>query len=186
MVKRLFILSVVVALGAGCAIRNQKNAIRDARFGVAVAGVGLKAADNAATEYFENYPADDTEKYCQGEIALRVLETIRLSLLAGENGIKLWETAIAIYASKKAAHEESDTDWTVLLDAQSQWRILLADIVSEFNFLRTFLELAGVKLPEPVAYAWNFLNGMAGGTVEEATIDWGSLGVCEQYLKGGE
>ena len=57
-----------------CAIRKQENALKNAKYAVAATGIGVDVAQKAAAEHFEEFPAEDTEKYCQGEIALFIFQ----------------------------------------------------------------------------------------------------------------
>ena len=181
-----FLLPFLIVTLLGCGARAQANAIRDARLALAITGEATKAADLAAVEYFTEFPAEDTEHYCEGEITALVLEEVVSVLHGAADAVKLWETSLAVYMAKKDGSSETDADWSAVLSSEADWFVIAVDVVSVLDLAMRELEHAGVELPAVVSYAWQFLYSMTGRQSREPyAMTWGDLGGCAEYLRGG-
>jgi len=184
--RRAYIVPVLALLLAGCAVNSQKNGIRDARLALAIVGEATKAADLAAKEHFEQFPASDTENYCKGEIATLVLEEIVSALHGAADSVKLWEVSLAVYLARKDAGESTTIEWGSVLSSEAEWFKLAVEVISVLDFAMREIEHAGVKLPVVVKYAWGFLYGLTGKAERPPyEMTWGDLGVCAEYVGGG-
>jgi len=178
----LLVLSV-----SACGVRTQQTAIRDARIAIAATGVALEASDKAAVEYFEQFPADDTEKYCQGEITTVILSTIQLSLVTAAESVNLWETSLVTYMMRKDGSIEQPGDWDAILTSQSQWMKQAVAIIAVLDMSMSYARLVGRKIPRQIEYAWSYLRSLTGKEKPaDPVVNWGDLktGVCKGYLPG--
>lgn len=188
--RRVHVLLFVLLIGlpACHGVRAQKGAIRDARIGVAVVGVGLDAADLAAAEYFEDADSADTEAYCKGEITLFILDQLATGLQGARDSIRLWETSLALYLAKKDAGEEQEADWEAVLSGEAAWFKEAVAVIAVLDMVMRYLRDAGVDLPDALEYAWSFLYGLTGRPSHgPPDLTWKRLaeGVCADYLPGG-
>ena len=182
------IIILVSLLFMACGVHTQQGAIADARMGLAITGEAVKMADEAAKTHFEQFPPEDTENYCKGEIVTLALEEVVAALEAAADSVKLWETSLAIYMAKKEAGEDGNTDWSTVLSSEADWFKVAVDVVAVLDVVMRELEHAGVKIPSAVSYAWKFIYGLTGKEPREPyEMTWGGLedGVCAEYLPGG-
>ena len=188
--KRTLMVVVVLALGvSACAVKTQKQRINDARLAIAATGIALEATDKASAEYFEEFPAENTDKYCEGERIALVLKTVQASLVTAAEGVKLWEVSLTTYLMRKDGSIEQPGDWDAILASDSQWMEQAVAIVALLDMGMEFTKLSGQKVPKELSYAWGFLRGLTGKEkAPEPDVNWKSLesGVCADYVPGGE
>jgi hypothetical protein len=185
--RRAIPIVAIALVMSACAVNTQKTAIRDARLGLAISGVAVEAADQAAVEVFEEYDAEDTEKYCQGEIVTLVLEEAVSALTLGADAVRLWETSLAVYLAKKDEGTDTETDWEAVLSSEAAWVEVATQVIAVLTVVIRELEHAGIEIPAPINYATDWLQGMTGRPLVEDEVDWSDLadGVCGEYIGGG-
>lgn len=186
--RRAFIVPVLALTLSACGAHNQKNGIRDARLALAIVGEATKAADLAAKEHFEQFPASDMENYCKGEMTTMILEEIVSVLHGAADAVRLWETALAVYLARKDAGDNTSIEWDAILSSEAEWLKVAGDVISVMDLAMREIEHAGVNLPAVVKYAWNFIYGLVGkGERQPYEMDWKTLtdGVCAEYAGGG-
>jgi len=186
--RRAIPIVAIALVVSACAVSTQKTAIRDARLGLAISGVAVEAADQAAVEVFVEYDAEDTEKYCQGEITLYILDQVAIALQGARDAIRLWETSLATYLVKKDGGSETETVWSEVLGCEQEWFNVLADVIAVLDMGIQYMKHAGVKMPGPLEFAWSWLYGLTGKEQHDPPdLTWGDLadGVCAPYLPGG-
>lgn len=185
--KALFILTLVVVF-AGCTFGKQQNAIKDARIGIAAAGIATDAASKAATEYFSTFPSSNTEKYCQGEIAALILEEAVSVENLGADGVKLWETLLVVAMAKKEQGADYKFDLDMALSSEADWLKIAEDIVGVLDFAMREIGHAGYDVPSLVKYAYKWLWSITGKPERVPyEMDWGDFknGVCKDFIPGG-
>lgn len=183
-------IAVVLALFLGaCGVHNQHKGINDARMVVATAAMAVRAADEVSAEYYKTKPADDTDSYCKNKITALVLGQAVDTLRGAAESIRLWEDALVVYLARKDAGENTSFEWADVLNSESMWMTLAADIAGILEYVRRTLTrwLPG-KVPDALNYAWKFVSGMAGVDVVDVDFDFDTLqgSVCVEYLPGGE
>jgi len=185
--RRAIPIVAIAVLVSACAVNSQKTAIRDARLGLAISGVAVEAADQAAVEVFEEYDASNTEMYCRGEMVALVLEEAVSALTLGADAVRLWETSLAVYLTRKEAGQDTETDWERVLSSEAEWVEMATQVIAVLTVVIRELEHAGIEIPAPISYATDWLQGMTGRPLVEYEVDWSDLtdGVCGEYIGGG-
>ena len=183
------IVSDVANWAAARLTRDPSARQRRARAGVDVAQFARVVAsdpqriEGTKASRMEEFPAEDTEKYCQGEIALfifdRVIDTLNLS----REVIGLWTTSIIVYRAAQDSGAKPTMD--EILSSEADWLKVAMDVIDVLNFAMVFTESAGVEIPAVLDYAWEIIYSITGNPpVDDPELDWGDLedSVCKEYL----